>query len=241
MITTPAAAHEVVAHRVSWGPKDAVIWLFAAFIAPVVVSVIYVSARYGGELPEERSAVDLIAIQPALWIVYLAGPWYSAAQKGAGAVKDFGLRFKASDVPIGIVAGVVTQLVLIRGLYFVIAQFVDGDPSAEAKKLADPMSGAFDWGILAFAVVIMAPLAEEFFFRGILLRSIQRSLGVAPAILISGLVFAVVHLQPLQFPGLLVVGLLAAWFAVKTGRLGLPIMFHLGFNAAGFVVLMVES
>ncbi len=241
MITTPAAAYEVVAHRVSWGPKDAVLWLFVAFASPVFVSALYIGARYGGEFPDERSAIDLIAIQPALWVAYLAGPWYTAAKKGAGAVSDFGFRFKASDVPVGLVAGVLTQIVVIRGLYFVIGQFADGDPSAEAKKLADPMSGVFDWGILAFAVVVMAPLAEEFFFRGILLRSIQRRLGPTPAILISGLVFAAVHLQPLQFPGLLVVGLLAAWFAVRTGRLGLPIMFHLGFNAAGFAVLLADS
>lgn len=241
MIKKSDAAHTVVAHQVDWSPVDAVLWLFVAFLAPALVTVAYVGARYGGSLPDEVSALDLLILQPALWLSYLLGPWYTARRKGAGFKIDYGATLKAIDVPTGIVAGVVTQLVLLRGLYWVIAKFVDGDPSAAARELVEPMSGVVDWSILTFAVVIMAPVVEEFFFRGLLLRSVQRASGVGPAILISGLVFAAVHMQALQFPGLFVVGAIAATMAIWTGRLGLPIMFHLGFNAAGLATLYFET
>ncbi|MEZ5341732.1 MAG: hypothetical protein R2706_09825 [Acidimicrobiales bacterium] len=173
MFKKPAAAYEVVAHRVTWRPVDAVAVLLVAFLAPVFVTVTYVNARYNGEFPDQVSAVDLLALQPALWLSYLIGPWYVARRKGAGAKADYGLSLKASDVPVGLVAGVVTQLGLLRGLYWIIGQFVDGDRSAAARELAEPMSGLVDWTILTFAVVGMAPIVEEFFFRGLLMRSIS--------------------------------------------------------------------
>ncbi len=51
------------------------------------------------------------------------------------------------------------------------------------------------------------------------------------AVIVSSLVFGAVHLQPLQFPALVAVGVVFALLALRTGRLGPSIFAHIGFNA----------
>ena len=93
--------------------------------------------------------------------------------------------------------------------------------------------------MLVFLVVIGAPLAEEVFYRGLLLRSLRkRGLGTVAAVLISSAVFALSHFQAIQLPALFVFGLVAAMLAVKTGRLGPSIWAHVGFNLTSVVVLL---
>jgi len=87
------------------------------------------------------------------------------------------------------------------------------------------------------SVVIVAPICEEIIFRGLLYGALENRLGVAGAILISAVVFAVVHLQITYFIGLLGVGIVLGWARWKTGSLGLPIVLHIINNAAAMLML----
>jgi membrane protease YdiL (CAAX protease family) len=49
--------------------------------------------------------------------------------------------------------------------------------------------------------------------------------------------FAVVHFQPVETPGLFVVGLVLGSCALLTGRLGLGVVAHMAFNATGLVLV----
>lgn len=103
-----------------------------------------------------------------------------------------------------------------------------------------PTLEALDAGTLPAARVValwlgaavVAPLAEEFFFRGIL----QRYLGAATrrtgfAIVVSAAAFSTVHFsQPHALPALFFLGLLLGWTFARTGLLAVPIMIHAAFN-----------
>lgn len=54
-------------------------------------------------------------------------------------------------------------------------------------------SHVWEWVTLAVLAVIAAPIAEETMFRGVLLTSIRQKLGAAWAIVISGLIFGMIH------------------------------------------------
>ena len=75
-------------------------------------------------------------------------------------------------------------------------------------------------------VVVGAPIIEELFFRGLLMRSIQARWNDSLALVASSLFFALVHFQPLQIPGLFMFGLIAGTCAQRTGRLGMSIFAH---------------
>jgi hypothetical protein len=87
-------------------------------------------------------------------------------------------------------------------------------------------------------VVIGAPVIEELFFRGLLMRSIQARLNDGLALVLSSLFFALVHFQVLQIPGLFLFGLIAGTCAQRTGRLGMSILAHSAFNATAVVMLL---
>src|SRR3546814_13149860 len=84
---------------------------------------------------------------------------------------------------------------------------------------------------MGVGVVVVAPVVEELFFRGLLLGTVRERWGTFAAVIGSSVFFGATHFQPLQFAGLTAAGLVFAAAVVKTGRLGSAIEVHVGFNA----------
>jgi membrane protease YdiL (CAAX protease family) len=85
---------------------------------------------------------------------------------------------------------------------------------------------------LWIGAAMIAPLAEEMFFRGILqnfLSGATKKTGLAVAL--SATAFAAVHFsQPHAVPALFFLGVLLSAAYVRTGRLYVPIVIHAAFN-----------
>ena len=81
--------------------------------------------------------------------------------------------------------------------------------SEPARTLTDRAGSDAEVVLLVLMVVVGAPIVEELFFRGLVLRSIQARWNDGLALVASALLFALVHFQPLQFPGLFAFGLVA--------------------------------
>jgi membrane protease YdiL (CAAX protease family) len=78
-------------------------------------------------------------------------------------------------------------------------------------------------------VVVLAPLNEELFFRGFLFAGISRSrLGGAGAILLTALLWAVIHIQYDWYgvSNIFVIGLLLGYARWKTDSIVPPILMH---------------
>jgi hypothetical protein len=72
-------------------------------------------------------------------------------------------------------------------------------------------------------VVVVAPVAEELFFRGLLLRGYLARYSVTTAVWVSALLFALFHLNPWQAIVALPLGVAYAWLVLHTGSV-LPSM-----------------
>lgn len=81
------------------------------------------------------------------------------------------------------------------------------------------------WRTILFTVILV-PLVEEMFFRGLVLRGFLSRYGVAKAIIVSALLFAVAHRNPWQFFGAAIGGTILAWVFVNTRSLLPCIFFH---------------
>ena len=97
------------------------------------------------------------------------------------------------------------------------------------------------WGYLVIG--LMAPLAEEFVFRGAVLRTllgwsspISNHPSPTAAIIISALLFAVVHLNPAQMPYAFIAGLLLGWMYWRTGSILPGMAYHWANNSAAYIV-----
>jgi uncharacterized protein len=224
----------------SWGLGDVAIGILAAQVLSIVAVLIAYSAagwKSSDDVPMWAGAV----LQVPLWAGYLGAVWLAGRNKGDGLVRDFGLRFRPLDVPLGLVIGVGMQLIVLPLIYLPLLRLLDqtsDDLSRPARELADKAQGTVGWIVLALIVVVGAPVVEELFFRGLLLRSLQkRGLGDVWSCVVCAAVFAAMHLQPLQFVGLFAIGLVLSVLAVRTGRLGPSICTHAAFNATSVVLL----
>ncbi|MFQ5778914.1 MAG: lysostaphin resistance A-like protein [Terriglobia bacterium] len=96
-------------------------------------------------------------------------------------------------------------------------------------------SRAAAWLIIA-ASLLIAPLVEELIFRGYIYTLFEHRLGVAAAVLASGLLFGSIHF-PQLYPGyfqmllLCVVGIVFSLTRAQTGTLLASIVAHFAYNA----------
>ncbi len=84
------------------------------------------------------------------------------------------------------------------------------------------------WGLTA--IVILAPILEEYLFRGVMLEGLLKRISPIKAILISSALFGLVHLNPWQFIAAMVIGIFAGWIYYKTRSLSLTIIIHFANN-----------
>ena len=91
------------------------------------------------------------------------------------------------------------------------------------------------------ATVLVAPLAEEVFFRGFIFSGLVRPFGLVGAMVISGLLFGAFHVTGLETVGLVLpfgaIGVLFAWLYYRTGSLWPSVATHFLFNLVSFVAL----
>jgi len=79
---------------------------------------------------------------------------------------------------------------------------------------------------MLITVTFAAPLGEEVFFRGYALPALRKSLGPLAAILISAALFALLHMDPVGFVGLMEIGALLAALRWWSGSIWAAILAH---------------
>lgn len=84
-------------------------------------------------------------------------------------------------------------------------------------------------GIACIAVV--GPVVEEMLFRGAVTKELLRKFGPRTAIVISGLLFGLIHINPVQVVGAALIGMLLAWLYWRTGSLWPGILLHVVNNS----------
>lgn len=90
------------------------------------------------------------------------------------------------------------------------------------------------------AIALLAPIVEEVAFRGIILKSLlsTEKLSVKPwwAITISALIFAAIHMNPVQMPHAFLMGLLLGWIYYRTGSILPGVLIHFVNNTIAFIL-----
>ena len=94
---------------------------------------------------------------------------------------------------------------------------------------------------LFVAIVIMAAVAEEVVFRGCLFAAIRPRLGAVGAVLLTALVFSLVHFDPFVSPQLFVLGLVLGHVRERAGSLYPCMVLHGLWNGMQFLLMMAMS
>ena len=94
---------------------------------------------------------------------------------------------------------------------------------------------------LGFFAIVIAPLAEEFFFRGLLFSAAKKMGWPKCGWLGASLLFAGIHGSAPVFLPLFVFALVLTWLYQKTEGLLAPIAAHAAFNAVNVIILVTQS
>ena len=84
-------------------------------------------------------------------------------------------------------------------------------------------------GILMLCII--APIAEEYLFRGLMMRKMLKW-NISPwyAIIASSIMFGLIHVNPAQIPGAIILGIVMAWMCYRTRSLIPGIIIHITNN-----------
>jgi len=145
--------------------------------------------------------------------------------------------------------GVGLGLLAIAGSTIVVSLLValtGSDASPEQVLTGGITETPLQLVLAVIAAVVLAPLAEELLFRGLLHRALRRRLALVPATALSSILFALVHLdvllsQPLAIVGLVLVGVILALAYERTGSLVIPVVIHAVHNAVTIVAVVVTG
>lgn len=225
----------------------ALVWIIGFFALQILFGMIAVLIAF----PEARGIGEIVAI---LGDVSRSGPAniYGAAVAGfmivAMLVPYLGRKGRIAAVGLDhwsrlsfaktLGAGflLILSAGLITHLYSTYA--APGTPlQAQTRQLIASMSS--DWLnqiILFLVIVVFAAIIEEVLFRGLLQNGLKRRVGPYWAIVLAGLIFAAVHMQPLAFPVLAVIGMAFGYLYHLTGSLRVTISLHMINNAAALLL-----
>ncbi|MCD7956657.1 MAG: CPBP family intramembrane metalloprotease [Lachnospiraceae bacterium] len=87
-----------------------------------------------------------------------------------------------------------------------------------------------------FGPGLLVPIAEELIFRGLLYARMRTRLQAGPAIVISALLFALYHGNPIQMIYAFPMAVVLALLYERGGNLIYPILFHMGANLTAILI-----
>jgi membrane protease YdiL (CAAX protease family) len=166
---------------------------------------------------------------------------------GTGSLAvDLGLSGRWLDLAWGVLTWMGA---LVAEVLVVIALQLLGFPlGSNTEGISDTTDEPGLFATVAFVAIIVAPIVEELFFRGLLLRSFESRFHPYAAILLQGALFGLIHLQPglgsgnvTLFFALAAVGSAFGFAAQRSGRLGPAIVGHLVFNAFAISAVWITN
>jgi uncharacterized protein len=116
----------------------------------------------------------------------------------------------------------------------------------ESSKMPDAYSaGSLSSKILLsivifISIVLVAPLAEEFIFRGVVLHRLAAKIGVLPAVVFSALLFGAAHLN-IYAISIGISFIFVTLLYLKTRALVVPILYHMMNNAMSMISEVVDA
>ena len=100
-------------------------------------------------------------------------------------------------------------------------------------------SGGLELAVQFLVLCVMPAIAEELFFRGAL-QGLLRPCGSAAAIFGPALLFALLHLDPIQGLTALVCGIFLGWLAERSGSILPGMLLHFTNNCLAFLSLYLR-
>jgi membrane protease YdiL (CAAX protease family) len=213
-----------------------VTWFVGVNVVATII-ILAVSGTSGADDPPPGATIAATVVQDVLLVV--AAVVFAKFASAGRPVKawHFGLRMPERLWPaVGWLAVTYVSFVMFS-LAWVSALGIDEKDDLPKELGVEDSHTALVF--TAILVTVIAPIAEEFFFRGFLFRALRGSAGLWWGAIITGIVFGGIHLgsSPIGFiVPLMVFGFALCLLYAQTGSLYVPIALHAINNSIAFGV-----
>ena len=224
------------AARPQWPPWCAPAALFGSFGAILVASVPLLPVILTFGISEAVAGVALLALLLVQDGLLVLAAILFASITAPPRPWHFGVRATRLWPTVG---WALLAFALMMGLEFGYIELFDVDETNVEDLGEDNLVAAF---ALSLAVIVVAPVAEEIFFRAFFYRALRTRLPVWAAALIDGLVFGVLHFQGLDtaiiLPVIAAFGVGQCLVYERTGSLFAVIAIHAAFNTVAMLTVV---
>lgn len=175
--------------------------------------------------PWALSAVNIISTGSALV--------YGQRATGEPPARLFPVRaFPASLLPAMVLTALGLALLMneVDNMIVEVLRLIPGFETDNSMMhiLTADAAGAF------LLLLIVAPWGEEFLFRGLVLRGLLRHHRPVTAVLLTALLFSLMHANLRQFFLAFVLGAVMGWWTVRTRSIAPAIIGHTVFNSVAY-------
>lgn len=162
-------------------------------------------------------------------------------RKGA-RIKELGLNWvhPAAHVLTGFWSGILLCFGVI-GLGMLISMVTGPPPPQEVEKLLQSFKAGREIWLPFVAISVLAPISEEIYFRGMAYPVFKARFGKIPAMIISALFFASMHMDIYRLLPICLGGIGLAYLYEKTGSLITSIIAHSTWNTLMLTLLYTAS
>lgn len=140
------------------------------------------------------------------------------------------------------VAGFAVYLFLSGIVISLVSSSVPGFDVNQAQEIGfENISQRYEYILAFITLVIIAPVAEEVLMRGYLYGKLRKVIPVASAMLVTGLLFAVLHLQWNVGVDVFALSLVLTSLREVTGSIWAGILVHMMKNGLAFYLLFINT
>jgi membrane protease YdiL (CAAX protease family) len=235
--------------RSTWGWFEAVGVYFVAFLiagfATIPIIAVLGDTSDGGGIGSTEIVATIVAdlIITGILVSWLAR-WHKGWQRVMVLPPPSGTLWR--HVAFGAIGGVilVPAVGIVSYAIGLLFEQAVGHTVTTPDQVAPGLDPPAKLALVLLAVVV-APVSEEFFFRGTLFRSVRDRHGFWAAALASAIPFGLVHYVPAPAIDALLLqvtmvftGIGMAWIYERRGTLVAPTAAHMIFNVIGLVTIL---
>ena len=230
--------------RASWSWYEAVgVYVVAFLLAGLATLPILAIMDKDAELTNM-----VVSVLAALVILGVLVGWLFVYHRGWPSVMRLPERGSwRSEISAGVLFGAVLYplaVFVVGGLVLVVLSALSDEPVRSPEQVPEQLS-AVGIAVTTVYAIVIAPIGEEFFFRGVLFRSLRDRHGFAVGAVGSGIAFGLIHYIPgpaidalLLMIVMVFTGAALAYIYERRGTIVAPMAAHVTFNVIGLALIL---
>ena len=221
------------------------VWVLAGFVlAQVLIGLILyaldaIGVSFTGINDSTFQTVASAIIYLLSLLIVIGVPWFVKKYKTSKQDVGLGRPMAWTDIllaPVGFIVYIFLSFILTS----IASQFPFYNIDQVQETGFAQLSQGYEYLLAFLTLVVIAPVAEEILFRGYLLGKLRKYVPVWAAILVTSLLFGIVHFAWNVGVDVFALSIVLCLLRIGTGRLWPSILLHMLKNGLAFYLLFIN-